>query len=130
MIGSFDSFFFLTGVGFALAFFAAGALDAATLAVAVFTGADLAGAGVATLVGFVAGFANHFSGDVHSVGNEMLSIEFKDHYRIAHCKICGARAIVDGTELMYHKQEIGETKVPEGLAGGYDTLKKELTCQK
>jgi hypothetical protein len=61
MIGSFDSFFFLTGVGFALAFFAAGALDAATLAVAVFTGADLAGAGVATLVGFVAGFAKVFA---------------------------------------------------------------------
>jgi glycosyltransferase involved in cell wall biosynthesis len=79
---------------------------------------------------FVAGFANHFSGDVHSSGNDMLSIEFKDHYRIAHCKICGARAIVDGTELMYHKQEIGETKVPEGLPGGYDTLKKELLCQK
>jgi hypothetical protein len=53
MIGSFDSFFFLTGVGFALTFFATGDLGAVTLLVAFFTGADLVGAGVAALVVFV-----------------------------------------------------------------------------
>jgi hypothetical protein len=78
MIGSFDSFFFLTGVGFALAFFAAGALDAATLAVAVFTGADLAGAGVATLVGFVAGFAKVFAAALATVFATVLATGFFD----------------------------------------------------
>jgi glycosyltransferase involved in cell wall biosynthesis len=72
---------------------------------------------------FVAGPGNHYSGNINLPENDMLKIEFKDHYRTAHCKICGAKGIVDGTELMFYKQSVGEIKVPESLLGGYDTLR-------
>jgi glycosyltransferase involved in cell wall biosynthesis len=72
---------------------------------------------------FISNEYNKFSGDVTLKENEHMTIEFLPNYRIATCKKCGAKGMVDPRELMKFKQENGLYRTPSGLPGGLDTLK-------
>ena len=73
---------------------------------------------------FICNAQNKFWGDAKLPENEFLRIAFHDHYRIAHCKKCGAHGMVDPSELMQHTQNTKQYRVPSGLPGGLDTLRK------
>jgi len=73
---------------------------------------------------FISNTQNKFWGNNKLPENEFLRIEFKEHYRIAHCKECGAHGMVDPSELMAHTQLTRQMRVPEGLPGGLDSLLK------
>jgi glycosyltransferase involved in cell wall biosynthesis len=75
---------------------------------------------------FIKNANNHFWGDDKLEENEFIKVEFCDHYRIAHCKKCGAQGMIDPNELIAHKIETHELRVPEGLPGGLDTIKKGI----
>ena len=77
---------------------------------------------------FISNSVNKYWGNAKLPENEFLTVEFKDHYRVARCKRCGATGMIDPTELMDYKRQLpgGQTRVPEGLPGGLDTLRKEV----
>jgi glycosyltransferase involved in cell wall biosynthesis len=75
---------------------------------------------------FICNAQNKYWGNDKLLENEFMTIEFKDHYRVGHCKRCGAQGMIDPAELMAYKQEIKQYRVPAGLPGGLDTLRKEV----
>lgn len=74
---------------------------------------------------FISNPNNNFRGNAKLQENEFMTVAFHDHYRIAHCKICGAHGMIDPNELIDHKAATKEAVVPSNLPGGLDTLRKE-----
>lgn len=55
-----------------------------------------------------------------------MTVEFFGSHRIATCKKCGAKGMIDGNQLISHKLMNNEIRVPLGLHGGLDTIKRIL----
>jgi len=74
---------------------------------------------------FISNSVNKYVGNTKLAENEFLTVEFKDHYRVARCKRCGATGMIDPTELMDYKRQAvdNQARVPSGLPGGLDTLR-------
>lgn len=72
---------------------------------------------------FISNPNNNFRGDAKLKANDFIDIEFCDGYRIATCKICGAKGMVDPNELINKNFLERSAVVPTGLPGGYDVLK-------
>ena len=75
---------------------------------------------------FISNPNNNYRGDAKLAENEFMTVEFCDHYRVAHCKKCGASGMIDPNELIIHKLQTGELQIPPNLPGGLDTLRKAL----
>ena len=73
---------------------------------------------------FISNHVNNYRGDATLKNNGLITVEFHNNYRTAVCKICGARGMIDPTELLRYKQEKQEFRIPDGLPGGLDTLRK------
>lgn len=74
---------------------------------------------------FISNPNNNFRGDSNLKENDFIKVEFRDGYRVAHCKICGAKGMIDPNELINSNFNNKNSVIPEGLSGGYDMLKKE-----
>ena len=75
---------------------------------------------------FISNANNKYKGDSTLPENEFMKVEFHENYRIAICKICGARGMIDPNELIAYKYKVKEMRVPNGLDGGFDTLSKSI----
>ena len=62
---------------------------------------------------------NHFKGDDKLKENEFMAVEFFEYYRIATCKVCGAKGMIDPNEVIHWNLRNNNFRVPLGLAGGY-----------
>ena len=67
---------------------------------------------------FIKNSNNHFKGDDKLVENEFIKVEFFEYYRIAVCKVCGARAMIDPNEVIHWNVKNNVFKVPLILPGG------------
>jgi hypothetical protein len=68
---------------------------------------------------FISNPNNNYAGDVTLTENDFMRVEFHEGYRVAVCKICGARGMIDPNELMAHKRIHQQYVTPIGLPGGY-----------
>jgi hypothetical protein len=68
---------------------------------------------------FISNPNNNFKGDAKLKENEFIKVEFFEYYRIAHCKICGAKGMIDPNEVIHWNLRNNNFKVPTGLLGGY-----------
>lgn len=73
---------------------------------------------------FISNPNNNFRGDANLLENDSMRIEFCDHYRIAHCKTCGARGMIDPNELIQHKLTTRTDLVTPEVAGSLSFLRK------
>lgn len=69
---------------------------------------------------FISNPNNNFRGNALLEENEYMKVEFHEYYRIAICKICGARTMIDPNEVIHWNMNNNNFKVPEGLKGGYN----------
>lgn len=73
---------------------------------------------------FISNPNNNFRGNATLPENEFMRVEFFPHYRVAHCKICGARGMIDPNELAHHKLNTREDLVTPDLPGSLSFLRK------
>lgn len=68
---------------------------------------------------FISNPNNNFAGDDKLKENAFMKVIFHEHYRIAVCKICGARGMIDPNEIMNAKAAANEFQTPTGMPGGF-----------
>jgi glycosyltransferase involved in cell wall biosynthesis len=67
---------------------------------------------------FICNPNNNFAGDDKLKENGFMKVSFMEGYRVATCKICGAKGVIDPNELMNLKASKKDFCTPIGLPGG------------